>query len=78
MLTYDDIIQSCKAKIRYGDLWKEFTTEELIQYGFIKAKRGLILLKTHQKNSSLDDLEDSINILVMAIQRINLEDNSEN
>jgi len=69
-MSYDDIINSCKEKIRYGDLWQDFSVEELVEYGRIKAKRGLLLYKNHNIEKFEDDIMDAINILVMSIQRI--------
>lgn len=73
MYNYDEVIEKCKEKIRYGDLWKDFTVEELILYGFIKAKRGKILYGRGMIDYAIDDLFDAINILIMGVQKIGEE-----
>ena len=68
-MTYDEVVELCKEKCRYGDLWRRFTFEELLSYSAIKAKRALILFQTEQKDYGVDDAMDSINIMVMALQK---------
>lgn len=68
-MTYDDVIEKCKQKCRYGDLWKEFTVDELMFYSYIKGKRGKILYNRGMVDFAEDDFLDSINIGVMALQK---------
>lgn len=67
---YDEIIKICKKKMRYGNLWSRFSDEELVQYGFIKAKRGLLLLQDGNIIKSTDDIQDAINILICSLLNI--------
>lgn len=70
MLSFDSIVEKCKEKCRYGDLWRDFTLEELEWYSLIKIKRGKILIERGQEESGVDDLMDGINIAIMSIQKL--------
>ena len=69
-MEYDEIISECKKKCRYGDLWQEFSVDELVFYSYIKGKRGRILYRRGMTDFAKDDIMDSINIGIMAIQKI--------
>lgn len=63
-----------EKKMRYGDLWKEFTLEELVAYAVIKAKRALAIyhsdLSAEFKLEKIkDDLLDSSNISLLAYMK---------
>lgn len=69
-MQYDEIIDECKKKARYGDLWRDFTVEELEWYTLVKMKRGKILYERGQVESGIDDMMDAINIAIFSIQKI--------
>lgn len=64
---YEELLDKCKEKMRYGDLWTEFTVQELLDYARIKAKRGELLRKRGQLDKFEDDLMDAANILLCAV-----------
>ena len=66
-MTIEDLYAKCLEKMRYGDLWKEFTVEELMEYARIKLKRGNILRKRNQLDKFEDDVLDAANIALCAI-----------
>ena len=82
----DELFKACKDKIRYGNLWSDFTLEELVEYSRIKAKRGKLLYeggvrqrakgRDRQPINAIDDLLDAANLAIMAAKKIQeLEEN---
>ncbi len=69
-MEYDEILDKCREKCRYGDLWRDFTVEELEWYSIIKMKRGKILYERGQIENGVDDIMDAINIAIFSIQKI--------
>jgi len=58
-------------KVRYGNLFDEFTAEELAWYAQIKSKRGRILRdKGFDTEKVVDDLLDAANLCFMAAKRV--------
>ena len=68
--TYPELLKLLDEKMRYGDLWKEFTVKDLYEYARIKAMRGDILYRAGQVENAEDDFLDAANILLTAVLRI--------
>ena len=63
---FANVLKECLKKMRYGNLFKDFSVEELNWYGRIKAKRALILYeKENFYENAIDDALDAINMLIM-------------
>ena len=71
--SFVSIVKSCEEKMRHGDLWKDFSVEELMDYARIKAKRALIFHKRKHMLKFDDDVKDAINILICALLREDLD-----
>ena len=69
-MTFDYIIDKCREKMRYDNLWSEFTFDELIDYARIKAHRGQILYNKGMIDKAEDDILDSVNILFCSVLKI--------
>ncbi len=57
------VFEECLPKVRYGDLWNQFSVAELVGYARIKAKRGFLI----GGERGVDDLLDAINLLAMTV-----------
>ena len=80
MRELEELYQLSKDKVRYGNLWSDFTLEELVEYSRIKAKRGMLLYeggvrqrekgRDRQPVNAIDDLLDAANLAIMAAKKI--------
>ena len=76
-IVLEPYVYRAMSNLRYGNLFDEFTGEELSEYAHIKAKRALLLLR-HQAGVEkvVDDLLDAANLCFMAAKRVEDENGS--
>lgn len=57
-------------KSPYGDIWKEFTLEELLSYALVKVKRAKFIDIQAYPVKKYDDVYDAINILLFSLMKM--------
>ena len=56
-------------KSPYGDIWQEFTLEELLAYALVKVKRAR-WIDIDFLDKKYDDIYDGINILLFCLMKM--------